>query len=141
MALPSLLDAEYRSTRLGLETGSSMGSRWWQAVLAVAILQAILFVVIAVVDDLGILGQSVILLVAAGLTARGWIAGVVVIGVFCLVEVVFVPFYDRETAFDWVAQSSAWILSLLGLVAVGGVLLERRRRPAGNASRQAEGLE
>lgn len=104
-----------------------MESRWWQAVVAVAVLQAILFVVIAVVEDLGILGQAVILLVAAGLTARGWIAGVLVIGVYCLVEVVFVPGYERDVAFDWVAQASAWFLSLLGLIAVGGVLLERRR--------------
>ena len=41
MADPSLLYAEYRSDCLGLETGSAMGSRWWQAVLAVAVLQAI----------------------------------------------------------------------------------------------------
>jgi hypothetical protein len=104
-----------------------MRSRWWQAVAAVGVLEGTLFVALAAIDDLGLLAQAAIVVVAAALTIRGSLVGVLVVGALCLIEVVFVPFYDRATTIDWIGQVLAWILGVTGLVAVAGVLLERRR--------------
>jgi hypothetical protein len=83
------------------------------------------FAILAVVEDLGLLVQAAIPLAGVVLMLRGRLAGVIVIGAFCLVEVVFVPFYDREDTVDWIAQIAAWAIGLAGLVAVAGLLRER----------------
>jgi hypothetical protein len=102
-------------------------SSTWRVVAAVGFAGAIGFAILAFIEDLGLLVQAVIPLVGAALTLRSRLSGVIVIGAFCLLEVVFVPFYDRETTLDWVAQASAWIVGVVGLVAVARVFLERRR--------------
>lgn len=86
------------------------------------------------VDDLGVLGQAAIFLIGAALTLRGRLVGVIVVGAFCLIEVIFVPFYDRDTTTDWIAQVSLWILGVIGLIAVVGVLREPRRLAAARAA-------
>jgi hypothetical protein len=105
-------------------------SRWWQAVAAVGILAGIGFAILAAVEDLGLLAQAAIVFVGAALAVRGRLVGVVLVGAFCLVEVVFVPFYDRKAPIDWIAQVYVWILGLIGVVAAAGVFLERRRAGA-----------
>lgn len=100
---------------------------WWRAVAAVGLVGAVGFAVLALVEDLGLLVQAGIPLVGAVLTLRRRLVGVFVIAAICLVEVVFIPFYDRETTIDWIAQASAWVIGAGGLVAVAGLLLVRRR--------------
>jgi hypothetical protein len=102
-------------------------SRWWQAVSVVGIVAGIGFVILAVIEDLGLLVQAAIPFAGAVLTLRGRLAGAILIGAFCLLEVVFVPFYDRNTAIDWIAQVSAWTVGVIGLVAVAGLFREHRR--------------
>jgi hypothetical protein len=82
-----------------------MQSTWWRVVAAVGVAGAIGFGVLAFIEDVGLLLQAAIPLVGAALTLRNRLAGVILIGAFSLLEVVFVPFYDRETTLDWVAQA------------------------------------
>jgi hypothetical protein len=111
-------------------------SRWWQAVSAVGIVAGIGFVMLAVIEDLGLLLQAAIPFAGAALTLRGRLAGPILVGAFCLLEVVFVPFYDRDTAIDWIAQVSAWTVGAIGLVAVTGLFLERRRLAGARRARE-----
>ncbi len=61
------------------------------------------------------------------LTLRGRLAGVVIIGILCLLEAVAVPFYPRETTTDWLTQIPFGVLGVIGVVAAGGALVTRRR--------------
>jgi drug/metabolite transporter (DMT)-like permease len=104
-----------------------MRSRWWQTVGAVGIAVGIAFAVLAVIQELALLAQAAIVLALAALTLRGRLLGVIGIGAFCLLEVIFIPVYDRDTTTEWIAQTCIWILSVTGLVAIVGLLRERRR--------------
>lgn len=58
--------------------------------------------------------------------------GVVVIGVLALLELLFLPVYDRKTASDWVVQGVFAVVSLIAAVAAAMVLIRQRRsRSAG----------
>lgn len=71
-------------------------------------------------------------LVVAALFALGWfllrrggIAGVVLIGVLCAIELVGLPFYEREDADDWILQALVLVLAVAGLIAAIGALRSR----------------
>ena len=52
---------------------------------------------------------------------------IVILGILFLIEVVMVPGYERTTTVDWIMQGLAGVLSVLGLIAVIGVLLNKRK--------------
>ncbi len=73
----------------------------------------------------------------AGLTwwfsRRGTMTPAVLLGVLFLVELAFLPGYDRDTLLMWVMQGATAMISALGLIAAIGTvvtLVRARRRPA-----------
>ena len=58
----------------------------------------------------------------------------VLIGLLSLIEVVFVPFYPRESTSDWIIQLSFAALGVVGVVVAVGVFFERRRSGAAGAA-------
>jgi cytochrome c biogenesis protein CcdA len=50
---------------------------------------------------------------------RGGLGGVIFLGVFILVEVVFFPSYDRTTTADWIVQVFFLALGIVGATAAG----------------------
>ena len=53
-----------------------------------------------------------------------------IIGLLSLIEVVFFPFYPRESTSDWIIQLSFAALGVVGVAAAVGVFFERRRSDA-----------
>ena len=102
-----------------------MRSRWWRLVAAVGIVGAIGEALDAIGSP-GILVFAGVYAVGAFLTIRSRVAGVIIVGVFSLVEVVFFPFYPRESASDWIVQILFFVLGLVGVVAAVGAFRERR---------------
>ena len=103
-----------------------MRSRWWRLVAAVGVVGAIGEALDAIGSP-GILVFAAVYAVGAFLTIRSRLTGVIIVGAFSLVEVVFFPFYPRESASDWVVQILFLILGLVGVVAAVGAFRERRR--------------
>ncbi len=58
---------------------------------------------------------------------RGSIGGAVVIAVLAAIELVFIPMYPRNTAFDWISQTSFGAFSVVALVGALGVIAQRRK--------------
>jgi hypothetical protein len=85
-------------------------------------------------DDLGaaifVVSVGVLFLVGAWLTTRGRVAGVVVVGLLCLLEAVFLPVYTWDRSWSTLLQAAYGVLGAVGLVASAIVLLHRRRAPA-----------
>ena len=67
---------------------------------------------------------------AWALWARQSLVATVVVGLFLLVDVGAVPFYDRESAGDWVVQLGFAAVGLVGIVAAVQVLRSRGRATA-----------
>lgn len=63
---------------------------------------------------------------AAALWFRHSLAATAVIGLFLLVDVAAVPFYDHESAGDWAVQLVFAAFGLVGLAACVRVLRQRR---------------
>jgi len=60
-------------------------------------------------------------------TRRGTAPPAVLLGVLFLIELVFLPGYERTTALDWIMQAATLVLSALGLVAAVGTVVTLRR--------------
>ena len=103
----------------------------WRKVLFVA---AIVAAVGEALDSISVgwvgLVFAALFALGAVLVARGGRAGVILVGVLMLVEVVFWPFYPRESAADWIIQTAFLILGLIGVVAACVTLWESRRAEA-----------
>jgi hypothetical protein len=64
------------------------------------------------------------------LTRNGRLAGPIIVGVMCVLELAAFPTFKRTTTFDWVVQIFFVVASAIGVIAVVAVLFERRRTPA-----------
>ena len=71
---------------------------------------------------------------AAALFVVGWffvrrrsIAGVAIVGILSVVELIGLPFYKRQTAADWISQLAFLILGAVGVVAAIGALRSQRK--------------
>jgi len=74
-------------------------------------------------------------IVFAALFVLGWfllrragVAGVILVGLLSLIELLGLPFYEREDADDWIVQALALVLSVIGVVVAIGAL-RRRKAP------------
>jgi hypothetical protein len=76
---------------------------------------------------------SVLWAIGALLLRRGGRAGVVLVGVLMVLEVVAWPSFDRKTTTDWIIQTPFLILGLVGLGVLAVVLF--RGLQAGRAPR------
>lgn len=106
--------------------------RWWQLVTLVGVVGGIGEALLAISDP-GVVVFAAIFLVGAALTYRRKLIGVIIIGLLSLVEVVFVPFYPRETTGDVLIQVAFGVLGVIGVVAAVAVMWERRRGAASHA--------
>ena len=103
-----------------------MRKDWWRLVVLVGIVGGVGEALLAISDPFVVV-FSAIFLVGAALAYRRKLTGVALIGLLSLIEVVFVPFYPRESTSDWITQLSFAALGVVGVVAAVGVFLERRR--------------
>jgi protein-S-isoprenylcysteine O-methyltransferase Ste14 len=62
---------------------------------------------------------------------RGSTQTVVLLAVLLLVELVFLPGYERTKALDWIMQGATLVPSTLGLVAALGTVVTMRRERRG----------
>lgn len=63
----------------------------------------------------------------AFLTRSKRTTGVAIIGVLALLELLFLPLYDRKTTSDWVVQAAFGAVSLIAVVSAATVLVRQRR--------------
>ena len=63
------------------------------------------------------------------LTRRDRLAGPVLIGVMCVLELAVFPGLKRTTTVDWVVQIAFVVVSAIGVVLAAAAVIERRRRP------------
>jgi hypothetical protein len=100
----------------------------WTAVLgAVALVSVVGEVISAFFIEVPVAALVVAALFLVGwfLLRRGGIAGVVLIGLLCLIELLGLAFYEREDADDWVLQILFFGLGAVGVVAAIGTLRGR----------------
>lgn len=70
--------------------------------------------------------MAALFLVGWYLLRRGSLAGVILVGLLWLVELGFLPTYDRDDAADWIIVAVFGILGIAALIAAAGVLLTPR---------------
>jgi hypothetical protein len=70
---------------------------------------------------------ALFLLAALWIDRRPGIAPALAVALAFLVELVGLPFYERTSAADWIVQGAFGALSLVGLSAAGGIVIEHRR--------------
>lgn len=109
-----------------------MIGRWWQLVVLVGVVGAIGEALLAISDP-GVIVFAAIFAVGAALAYRRKLAGVIIVGLMSLIEVVFVPFYPRESTSDVLVQLAFGVLGIVGVVAATAALRKRRRRAASPA--------
>ncbi|MDQ5821671.1 MAG: hypothetical protein M3540_09535 [Actinomycetota bacterium] len=99
---------------------------WWTVLGAVAIG--------AVGEMAGVLFADFlpVALAAAVLFLVGWyfvrlrsVVGIAIVGILSTLELVGLPFYERDDAVDWVTQAAFLILGLVGSIAAIGALRNR----------------
>ena len=106
-----------------------MARRDWRAILGWV---ALAFVALEVVSAFFIefpaaaLVGAVLFVLAWFLLRRGGMAGVILVGVLCVIELLGLPFYERRDADDWITQALVLILGVVGVVAVIGALRQRK---------------
>ena len=104
-------------------------SRSMKVLTAVALLAGLFEAVSTFSNDEPVvvaLFSAVFLGCAWALAARQSLVAVLVLGLFLLVDVAGVPFYEKSGWQDWVVQLSFGALGLVGLVACVEVLRQRR---------------
>lgn len=69
---------------------------------------------------------AAVFVAGVALTLRGGRAGVIVLGVMMLLEVVFWPAYSRDTTADWIIQTAFLVLGLAGVLSAIAVLRTSR---------------
>jgi len=106
-----------------------MSDRWWRLVILVGLVGGIGEALDAISDP-GVIVFAAIFFVGAALSYRRKLLGVIIVGLLSLIEVVFVPFYPRESTTDVLVQLAFGALGLIGVVAAVAVLRERRRATA-----------
>jgi hypothetical protein len=99
----------------------------WQLLVLVGVIGAIGEALLAISDP-GVIVFAAIFAVGAALAYRRKLVGVIVLGLLSLIEVVFVPFYPRETTGDVLIQVAFGVLGIVGVVAAIAVVRERRGR-------------
>ena len=96
---------------------------------------AILFAIGEALDsiDVGLVGAMFALLFAVGalLMWRGSRAGVVLVGALVVLEVAAWPTFARENTIDWVIQVPFLIVGLVGLAALGVIVVRWLRTDRG----------
>ena len=105
----------------------------WRAVLGAVALASVVGEVVSaffIEAPVAALVVAALFLVGWFLLRRGGIAGVVLIGVLCLIELLGLFFYEREDADDWVLQILFLGLGAVGVVAAIGILRGRSLRTA-----------
>jgi hypothetical protein len=70
---------------------------------------------------------AVLFLAGAWLTRRGGASGLIMLAVLSVIELAFLPTYERNNAFDWTVQVAVGVASLVCLVGSAGALAESRR--------------
>ncbi|MGH1561821.1 hypothetical protein [Mumia sp. DW29H23] len=65
--------------------------------------------------------------IGAWWAGRPGMGGVVLVTVLVAIELAFLPFFARETAFDWTTQIVALVLGVVGLVACAYAVRAARR--------------
>lgn len=93
-----------------------------RAIVVVGIVGGVGDALLAIADS-----TVIVFFVGATLAYGRKVVGAAIVGFLSLVEVVFAPFYPRESTTDWIIQVSFAALGLVGLLASIGVVLERRR--------------
>jgi hypothetical protein len=109
-----------------------MAGRDWRTILAwVALAFAALEVVTAffIEEPIVAIVFAALFLLAWLVLRRGGTAGVIIILVLCVIELIGLPFYERDDTDDWIVQILALILGILGLIA-GIATLRQRPAPA-----------
>ena len=71
-------------------------------------------------------GMAVLFLLGWYLLRRGGLAGVILVDLLWLVELAFLPTYDRDDAVDWIILAVFAILAVAAVIATVGELLNRR---------------
>jgi len=104
-----------------------MADRWWQLVVLVGVVGAIGEALLAISDP-GVIVFAAIFAAGAALAYRRKLAGAIIIGLLSLIEVVFVPYYPRESATDVLVQVGFGLLGIVGVVAAIAVVRQRRAR-------------
>ena len=105
-----------------------MAGRDWRTILGWI---ALAFVVLEVLSAFFIevpvaaIVFAALFLLAWFLLRRGGIAGVIFVLVLCVIELLGIPFYEREDGDDWVFQGLAVLLSVVGVVAAIAALRQR----------------
>jgi len=103
-----------------------MHERWWRLIVIVGIVGGVGETLLAIGDP-GVIVFGLLFLMGAALAYRTKIVGVLTVGVLSLAEVVFVPFYPRDSTGDWIIQIAFAVIGIVGVVAAVGVFRERRR--------------
>jgi len=92
---------------------------------------AVLFAIGEALDsiEVGLIGVifAVLFTVGALLMRRGGRSGVILVGTLVLVEVAAWPTFKRHTTTDWAIQVPFLILGLVGVAALGIVVVRGRR--------------
>jgi hypothetical protein len=104
-----------------------MAGRWWQLVVFVGIVAAIGEGLLAISDP-GVIVFAAIFAAGAALAYRRKLAGVILVGLMSLIEVVFIPFYPRGSTSEVLVQLAFGVLGIVGVVAAAATVRERRRR-------------
>jgi hypothetical protein len=105
----------------------------WRAVLGAVALASVVGEVVSaffIEAPVAALVVAALFLVGWFLLRRGGIAGVVLIGVLCLIELLGLSFYEREDTDDWVLQILFLGLGAVGVIAAIGAMRERSPRTA-----------
>ena len=108
-------------------------STWWRVVAGVGVLIGIGELVDSFFIGWGAIAAlifSALFFLGFWLTRRGRLAGPIVVGVMCALELAAFPTFKRTTTFEWIVQIFFVVLSAIGVIAVVAALLERFRRPA-----------
>jgi len=75
---------------------------------------------------------AALFLIGAWLVHKGGISGLVLLIVIALIEVVFLPIYERNNAFDWTIQIAVAVASVVCLIGCIGALVVARRPGGGH---------
>jgi hypothetical protein len=105
-----------------------VAGRNWRTILGwIALAFVVLEVVSAFLIEVPVAAIvfAALFLLAWFLLRRRGIAGVVLVLVLCAIELLGIPFYEREDADDWIVQGLALVLSVLGVVAAIAALRQR----------------
>lgn len=102
---------------------------WRTLAIWAAVAMAVLEIIDAPTIDAPLIAIvfAVLFLAGAWLTRRGGAGGLIMLAVLSVIELVFLPTYERNNAFDWTVQAAVGLASLACLVGSAAALAESRR--------------